>query len=114
MDFQNSITRVADVYQKGERLLEKRNVAFIEKEIVMLKDLFDSVESYPLTAGQRRAIVVDERSSLVVAGAGTGKTSTIVGKAGYLIKKELAAPEDILLIAFNKDVVSEMERTDFS
>jgi len=109
VDFQDSIARVADVYQKGEQLIEKRNVEFIEKEVVRFKDLFDSIESYPLTDGQRRAIVVDEESSLVVAGAGTGKTSTIIGKAGYLIKKGLASPEDILLIAFNKDVVSEMD-----
>ena len=37
LDFQNSITTVADVYQKGERLLEKRNAAFIEKEIVAFR-----------------------------------------------------------------------------
>jgi DNA helicase-4 len=110
LDFQNSITTVADVFQKGERLLEKRNAAFVEKEIVAFKDFFDSIESYPLTAGQRRAIVIDEYSSLVIAGAGTGKTSTIIGKAGYLIKKGLAAPEEILLIAFNRDIVSERAR----
>jgi DNA helicase-4 len=114
LDFQNSITTVADVYQKGERLLEKRNAAFIEKEIVAFKDFFDSVESYPLTTGQRRAIVIDEHSSLVIAGAGTGKTSTIIGKAGYLIKKGLAAPEEILLIAFNRDIVSEMDERVYS
>ena len=50
---------------------------------------------YPLTDDQRRAIVVDEENCLLVAGAGTGKTSTIVGKAGYLIEKGLAAPEEI-------------------
>lgn len=109
LDFQDSITTVADVYQKGNQLLEKRNAVFIEKEIIAFKDFFDSVESHPLTAGQRKAIVVDEHSSLVIAGAGTGKTSTIVGKAGYLIKKGLAAPEEILLIAFNRDVVSELD-----
>ncbi|OGD44159.1 hypothetical protein A3K79_00720 [Candidatus Bathyarchaeota archaeon RBG_13_46_16b] len=107
--FQNSIAAVADAFQKGGQLLEKRNAAFIEKEIVAFKDFFDSVESYPLTAGQRRAIVIDEQSSLVVAGAGTGKTSTIIGKAGYLIRKGYAAPEEILLVAFNRDIVSEMD-----
>jgi len=114
LDFQNSITAVADVFQRGERLLEKRNAAFIEKEIVAFKDFFDSVESCPLTAGQRKAIVMDEHSGLVVAGAGTGKTSTIIGKAGYLIKKGLAPPEEILLIAFNRDIVSEMDERVYS
>jgi len=35
------------------------------------------------TVGQREAILHDEENALVVAGAGTGKTSTIVGKVGY-------------------------------
>ena len=114
LDFQNSVTAVAEVFQKGERLLEKRNAAFIEREIVAFKDFFDSIESYPLTAGQRRAIVIDEHSNLVIAGAGTGKTSTIIGKARYLIKKGLAAPEEILFIAFNRDIVSEVDERLYS
>ena len=48
---------------------------------------FDIIEKNPLTTEQRKAIITDEESVLVVAGAGTGKTSTIVGKAGYILKK---------------------------
>ena len=58
---------------------------------------------------QKKAIVTDEQNNLVVAGAGTGKTSTIVGKAGYLIEKGLAKPEEILLLSFNKHVYKELE-----
>ena len=47
--------------------------------------------------------------TLVVASAGTGKTSTIVGKAKYLVEKGLAKPDEILLVAFNKHVVLEMQ-----
>jgi DNA helicase-4 len=107
-DFQSSIVRVADIFVKGEQLVEKRNIEFVEKELVKFKDFFDSIESHPLTYGQRKAVVIDEQSNLVVAGAGTGKTSTIVAKVGYLTKKGLATPEGILVIAFNKDVVSEI------
>jgi len=108
LDFQDSITRVNEAYNTGEQLVEKRNAEFVEKEIVTFKDFFDNIEAYPLTDEQRRAIVVDEDNNLIVAGAGTGKTSTIVAKAGYLIKKGLATPDEILLIAFNKDVATEM------
>lgn len=86
------------------------NGKFVEKEVVRFKDFFDTVESYPLTYNQRKAIVTDEKSNLVVAGAGTGKTSTIVGKAGYVMEKGLAVPDDVLLIAFNRDVVAEMNK----
>lgn len=108
LDFQDSIAKIIEVYQKGEQLVEKRNLEFIEKELAAFKELFDTIESYPLTNEQRKAIVVDENNNLVVAGAGTGKTSTIIGKAVYLIKKGLATPENTLLIAFNRDIASEM------
>ena len=45
-----------------------------------------------------------------MAGAGTGKTSTIIGKAGYLIQSGLARPDEILLISFARDVKEEMEK----
>lgn len=95
-------------YKNAETKVEIRNAKFIEAELIKFKDLFDKVETYPLTEEQRRAIVVDEESNLVVAGAGSGKTSTILGKTAYIVKKGLATPEDILLIAFNRDVVAQM------
>lgn len=43
--------------------------------------LFDTLESHPLTPSQRQACVVDEAANLVLAGAGSGKTSVLVGRA---------------------------------
>ena len=40
---------------------------------------FKTVEKNPLTKKQIQSIILDEKRSLVVAGAGTGKTSTIIG-----------------------------------
>ncbi|MBP7759222.1 MAG: UvrD-helicase domain-containing protein [Alphaproteobacteria bacterium] len=73
------------------------------------RKFFDTVESKPLTHLQRRAVILDERRNLVVAGAGTGKTSVIVAKAGYLIESGKCKPEDILLLAFNADAAKELE-----
>ncbi len=72
------------------------------------KKFFDTVESKPLTNLQRRSVILDERRNLVVAGAGTGKTSVIVAKAGYLIESGKCRPEDILLLAFNADAAKEL------
>lgn len=110
VDFQNSVAKIYEVFQNGEQLIERRNLKFVEDEMVRFKDFFDNIESNSLTVEQRKSIIIDEDNCLVVAGAGTGKTSTIVGKAGYLVKKGLASPNEILLIAFNKGVVSEMEQ----
>ena len=52
---------------------------------------------------QQQAIVVDNsRYLLVVAGAGSGKTLTILGKINYLVKYKNVSPEEILCISFTR------------
>jgi len=45
--------------------------------------------------------------NLIIASAGTGKTSTIVGRIGYLLKEGLK-PEEILLLTFTNKAAAEM------
>ncbi|MCP4410312.1 MAG: UvrD-helicase domain-containing protein [Gammaproteobacteria bacterium] len=79
-----------------------------KRQLKRFNEFFDSVESQPLTELQRRSVILDERRNLVVAGAGTGKTSVIVAKAGYLIESGKCKAEDILLLAFNTDAAKEL------
>jgi DNA helicase-4 len=82
--------------------------SYQNRELKRFQKFFDSVERQPLTELQRRSVILDERRNLVVAGAGTGKTSVIVAKAGYLIESGKCRPEDILLLAFNADAAKEL------
>lgn len=84
-------------------------MTFIETELVE-KDLFDTIESHSLTAEQRLAVVTDEDATLVLAGAGSGKTSVIVAKAAYLIERGIRPWSEILLLAFGRDAAEEMAR----
>ena len=81
---------------------------FIESNLSAMKGFFDTIEKNPLTPEQRLAVVTDEDATLVLAGAGSGKTSVIVAKAAYLIERGIRQPEDILLLAFGKDAAAEM------
>jgi DNA helicase-4 len=81
---------------------------FQNRELHRFQEYFDTVEKQPLTALQRRAVVLNDKRSLTIAGAGTGKTSVIVAKAGYLVKSGKCKPEDILLLAFNTDAAKEL------
>src|SRR5690606_27629464 len=45
---------------------------------------------------------------MVVAAAGSGKTSTMVAKTGYVLHEGLATPEQILLLAFNRATADEV------
>lgn len=71
-------------------------------------DYFSSRLSYPLNAQQRLAVLTDEDNTLVVSSAGSGKTSTIVGKTLYLLEKRNIQPNRILLITFTRKAASEM------
>ncbi|UOE85037.1 UvrD-helicase domain-containing protein [Vibrio splendidus] len=72
------------------------------------KRFFDEVEKNPLTDKQRIACVTNDDHNLVIAGAGTGKTATLVGKAGYLIQANIAKAENILMLAFGNKAAAEM------
>lgn len=99
----------ARFFAAARKRLNKRNEEFVAAEEDRFRDFFDSVESRPLTGEQRRAAIVMEDNNLLVAAAGSGKTSVIVGKVGYLLKKNYCAPHEILVLAFNKKAVKEMD-----
>lgn len=72
------------------------------------KAFLDTVEKSPLTEEQTKAVVCFDSRILLVAAAGSGKTSTMVAKAGYALHKGYFAPESILLLAFNNDAAAEL------
>ena len=55
-------------------------------------DFFSTVESSPLNPAQARAVVNGEQSLLVLAGAGSGKTSVLVARAGWLLTTGKRSP----------------------
>ncbi len=49
-------------------------------------------------------------NTLVIAGAGSGKTTTIIGKVEYLIKNNLYKDDEILIISFTNEAVKSIKR----
>jgi DNA helicase-4 len=85
-----------------------RNAAFVPKRCTELSTWFDSRFPNPLTDEQRTAVVTDEDTNLVVAGAGSGKTVTVIAKLAYLIEHLGVNPAEILVLAFNRTVAEEI------
>ena len=48
-------------------------------------------------------------NTLVIAGAGAGKTSTIVGKVNYLISNKIYKPDELLVISFTNETVNSLK-----
>ncbi|MBL4822229.1 MAG: UvrD-helicase domain-containing protein [Colwellia sp.] len=83
--------------------------SYINKQLQMHKRFFDKVESNPLTLRQRKACIIDNDNNLLLAGAGTGKTSVMVGRAGYLLTSLQAKSNEILLLAYGRKAADEMD-----
>ena len=61
-----------------------------------------------LNEKQREAVVSEEKRLLVLAGAGSGKTKTLLQKIIYLIEEKDVSPSNILAITFTKNAATEM------
>ena len=66
------------------------------------------VENHLLDREQRKSIYDPARFNLVVAGAGSGKTTTILGKILYLLQSGFASPPEILVLSFTHDSATEL------
>ncbi|MEO5600905.1 MAG: ATP-dependent helicase [Cyclobacteriaceae bacterium] len=61
-----------------------------------------------LNEKQAEAVISEEKRLLVLAGAGSGKTKTLLQKIVYLIEEKGVSPSEILAITFAKNAANEM------
>ena len=100
---------IQDFLTDPEGFRTKVNDIFVVNELNRSQALFDRIEKRPLTEEQRKAVVVDDDRNLVIAAAGSGKTSVIAAKAGWLLHRSYRRPSELLLLAFARDARKEME-----
>ncbi|MBJ8369885.1 DNA helicase IV [Citrobacter cronae] len=87
----------------------QHNQAYTDAMLAEHAEFFQHIESSPLNPAQARAVVNGEQALLVLAGAGSGKTSVLVARAGWLLARGEAAAEQILLLAFGRKAAQEMD-----
>lgn len=103
-----TISKFIDDFGAINRLVKQHNEGVITFLLDTHKDFFDHCLKYPLDKQQRRSIVSEEDNCLVVSSAGSGKTSSIVGKVKYLTEIKGVAPERILLISYTNKAAAEL------
>lgn len=109
-DIRSTLSQINEIRQPGSKLLIERNKRYVQDAINQYSYLFSRLEKYPLTDEQMKAAVIDEDRNLLIAAAGSGKSSTIVAKTVYLLESKLARPEQILVLAYNKDAQLDIDR----
>lgn len=92
------------------RLVKQHNEGIITFLLDTHKEFFDHCLKYPLDKQQRRSIVSEEENCLVVSSAGSGKTSSIVGKVKYLTEIKKINPQNILLISYTNKAAAELTK----
>ena len=83
-------------------LIKRHNQEFIKGQLIKEKAYLDNIlkECDPnimLDDEQREVVLSDEDYTLVIAGAGAGKTTTVAAKVRYLVEKKGINPEHILV-----------------
>lgn len=96
---------------KKDKLQKQRlsdNAIYSQNELIQQKDYFDTIFKYPLDEQQRKAVITMEDNTLVVSSAGSGKTSTIVGKVRYLVNQKNVDPSEILVLTYTRKAAAEL------
>lgn len=104
------IGHLKELFQK----VEENNNKYIEKRLKLDKEYFDNIlkaddPNVNLDTEQRIAILTDEDYSLLIAGAGAGKTTTMSAKVKYLVEKQNIDPKDIIVISYTNKAIDELK-----
>lgn len=91
---------------KGKKKLRE---AYEFQRLESREQFFNVIESNPLTEQQRLSVIRNNDLNLVLAAAGTGKTSVMVAKALDLIDSQAAVSSEILILAYNNAAAKELE-----
>ena len=86
----------------------RANSLFISRNVPTVQTAAFETLRNPLTDEQAEAVATDEDATLVFAGAGTGKTSVIVGKVAHLVRNQDVFPDEVLVLAFNRKAADEI------
>lgn len=102
------LTRALNLSREDHTVQKEHNNNFLRLEQENYKRFFDTIEKNPLTEKQREAVLVNEKANLVIAGAGSGKTSVMIARVGYILNKYKVNPDEILVLAFANDASKEL------
>ena len=100
----SNLNKVYNYFLKFKKInleRKKHNQNFIKRNL-------DNTNLKGLIPSQKKAVLTDDDSTLINAGAGSGKTKTILHKLAYLIDNKMCNPKEVLVLAYNRNVKEEL------
>ena len=102
------------IYKNTEKEIKKHNKIYVNIHLKKDKEYLDNVlvdddPNIKLDEEQRRVVLSDEDYTLVIAGAGAGKTTTIETKVKYLVDIKAIDPERVLIVSFTRKATNELK-----
>ncbi len=107
-DIESAYDRLLEAEKNHAIRVEAHNEIVLKKRIDEAYRIVGKIKGYSLDRQQMACIVKDAENHLVVAGAGTGKTTTILGKIKYLLSQG-ADPKKFLIVSFTNAAAGEMK-----
>ena len=97
----------------GSATISAHNDTFVKSHLESEKQFLDEIlkavdPAIRLDDEQRRVVLSDEDYTLVIAGAGAGKTTTVAAKVKYLVERKGIHPDQILVISYTNKAVGEL------
>ena len=73
------------------------------------EQVLNNINGYQLDDKQRKVVTSNDKYLLVSAGAGSGKTLTIIGKIRYLIEIKKLKEDEIICISFTNEATNNLK-----
>jgi DNA helicase-4 len=102
--------KVETVQYQAIQLVSVKRSYLERRDKNRFRELVDIPAEITLSEEQIIAATSHAKETLVVAGAGSGKTFVLVGRAKYLVGSERTTEDKILMLAYNKDAAEELSR----
>ncbi len=95
-------------YENIDNIINNHNQMWL-KDMISQNSFLNNINGYKLDNCQKEVVLAEEKNTLVLAGAGSGKTLTIVAKVAYLLKQGILGNE-ILCLSFTNASTNDLNK----
>jgi DNA helicase-4 len=109
----NAINQIMLTYKTLEVLVNDHNDQYVKRHMLAEKDYLENLltpfdPNIRLDPEQQQVVLRDEDYTLVIAGAGTGKTASVAAKVRYLVERKKIDPKRILVVSLTRKATREL------